>query len=205
MSVLILSENMISEFERLLRMGAPIETCCSALGVGERTYYHWQACGAAIEDGDEEHPDLPKKPVRRKGERKKSYGRRLRQYQKHRDLLVKFYHTVSRVRSEVNAEMAGVIRVAALGERGKDGKWIRQPDHKAALAYLERRDPQNWALRYILDAAVEHSGEIAQEHRVQDPSLLALMKTIGAAERAVTEETELDALRTDESPPSETD
>ena len=174
-----ISAQKIALLERYITMGVPMKKVLDASGVRQTSYYTWLSIGEAIADGDLEHPDVPVAPVQREDESKRKFARRHRRYQEALQLYESLYNRVRKAHANSQINMIAVVRTAAAG-----GDW------RAALAFLERRDPDNWMPRKILQAEI--TGDIRQQHSIVDPGLMDMMKALGMNERKLSKELEDD-------------
>ena len=130
--------------------------------------------GRALVEGNFEHPDIPEQPTRREGESRRKYDRRLRRHEEKRELYFTLYKEVQKAGANLRIDMVKSIRSAA----------IKKNDWRAALAFLERRDPDNWNLKRILrNAATEDKHH--NQHSDMCPDFPEFLRLLGKKESAV--------------------
>ena len=163
-----LNKTLIADFERLLKKGVTDQDAYHQMGVSHTSFYNWfrqgeEALEAATgEDGEIDEDSIPPEKL----------------------IKVEFFEAVSRARRTALAKAAlTIVKSATTGQRTveeytetrtesrprKDGKSTyditftlttkkvtkHPPDWRAALAYAQRRSPEEWSEK------VEHSGSIA--------------------------------------------
>ena len=123
----LLNDVIAEDIERGLNIGATLKHAAEAAGVGKRTALRWMEYGNAYEracdEGRDPNPD--------------------------HEAFYEFKCMVERTRNKARVAASGIILRAALGEirRNPDGsvaEVIKEPEWKAALAWLERQDPAEW-------------------------------------------------------------
>lgn len=146
-----------------LKAGATVKATCDSVGIGERTYYQWVAVGKAYLDG-EDHDKMPR-------------------LIKDRETLAQFSQEVTRAiadglvmaairfregmsPSEVASSTTETMTETRIGKDGKPYQYTKTVtkktvtkspgDWRAAMEYLARRDPDNWARQKV---NLEHTGK----------------------------------------------
>ena len=163
-----LTPELLAEIEKHLRIGVTVRDICNYVGIGESTYYQWLAVGNAYLDG-EEHNKMPRLVKDREALaefaltviRAQSAG---------------MVHAVARFRDGMNPSESNTTHVEVSTEtrlrtiRHPDGRVEELPyehtkrtekqivarspgDWRAAMEYLGRRNPEEWA-RQKIDAEI---------------------------------------------------
>jgi len=172
-----LTPTKIEQLAKHMRMGLPMKVIFDACQVSSSSYYRWMGIGRALAEDDLEHPNIPEPPKRRKGESCRKFKRRLCRYEEELQFYETLYDTMQKAAAICRIEMVAVIWRAAMGD-----------DPRAAVAFLERRDPDNWLPTQILRNLT--TGEIHHQHRysIMAPDMLELMRLLGQHERALSNE-----------------
>ena len=181
MAKLKLTAATIALLEKNMKLGAPMADVFAASAVARSTYYRWMSIGRTLAEGDLVHLDIPEPPKRRAGESDRKYNKRVRRHEEGLKLYVTLYEKMQKAAVSLRIKMVAVIRSAAL-----NGDW------RAALAFLERRDPDNWMPKRILRVLATGEKHHQHQHSIMAPDLLELMRLLGQSERAISKKLEDD-------------
>ncbi len=168
MARLKLTLGKIKQLEKYVKFGAPMEDIFAASEVPSSTYYRWMSIGQAVHEDDLEHPDIPKRPTHKAGESKGKYNSRLHRYEEELRLYATLYETMKRADASSLMEMMFFIRSAALA-----GHW------RAALKFLERRDPDNWRKPKILRTRAATDQRVQRQDLYKESELRDLLRILG--------------------------
>lgn len=192
MAKLKLTPAKIAQLERYMKLGIPMKDIFAASEVSSSTYYRWMSIGQAIDENDLKYPGIPNRPTRKEGESNGKYNRRLHRYQDELKLYATLYKKMQRAAAIARIEMVLTIRSAAL-----DGNW------RAAMHFLERRDPRNWNLKTILRAMATDDERHQRQELCMGSELRDLMRILGETERRLALEREEDIrARAADDPPA---
>ena len=181
MAKLQLTLDKIAQLEKYMEMGAPMKDIFAASGVAKSTYYRWMSIGRALAEEDFEYPDIPQPSQRRAGESHRKFNKRLRRHEEGLKLYVMLYERIQKADANARIKMVTVIRSAAL-----NGDW------RAALAWLERRDPDNWMPKRILRNSENKATHDQHQHSLMEPHMVEFMRILGQTERRLSKEREDD-------------
>ncbi len=148
--------------------------------------------GRALAEEDFEHPDIPGPPESRPGESLRKYNRRLRRHEEKLKLYVTLYAKMQKANADAYIDMAAAIRSAAL-----NGDW------RAALKFLERRDPHNWNRKQILRNLTTRETHHQHQDSVMAPDMFDLLRLLKHSERAFSKGLEDDCNGADSQPKAE--
>ena len=179
MAKLQLTLDKIAQLEKYMEMGAPMKDIFAASGVTSSTYYRWMGIGRALAEKHFKHPDIPQLSQRREGESPRKYQRRLRRHEEGLKLYVMLDERMRKAGANARIKMVKVIRSAA-----RNGDW------RAALAFLERRDPDNWMPKRILRNLDTKETHDQHQHSLMAPDMVEFMRILGQTERRLSKELE---------------
>ena len=181
MAKLKLTRATIAQLEPDMELSTSMADVFAKSGVKSSSYYRWMGIGRALAEEDLEHPDIPEPPQRRAGESDRKFNRRLRRHKEGLKLYATLYEKMQKAKAIGRIKIVAALRAVAL-----KGNW------RAALAFLERRDPDNWMKKRILRNLATGEKHDQHQHSVTAPDMVELMRILGQIERSLSNVVEND-------------
>lgn len=139
-----------------LQAGSTIKSTCDSVGIGERTYYQWVEIGNAY-NNDEDHDRMPR--LIKDREAMAQFAQEATRAQADGMITAAIQFKKGMLPSDSESVTTKTIKETRIGKDGTPYEYVKQEttrtvtkhpgDWRAAMEYLARRDPENWARQKV--------------------------------------------------------